>query len=117
MDAGTAPRTRPQLEAAADGTTYALDANGNAKGGVRTPPLDVPVDVLSGLPAPGGSVACLLSGTTEPIPPARLAALYSSPADYLAKFTKATDAAIKAGFVLPADRKAMIATAQPDRIG
>ncbi len=114
---GAAPPHAARLESAPDGKTYALDANGNAKGGVRTPPLDVPVDVLSGLPAPGGSVACLLAGTTEPIPPARLAALYSSRADYLAKFAKSTDAAIKAGFVLQADRKAMLATSQPDRIG
>jgi len=93
-----------------------LDANGNAKGGIRTPAVDVPVDVLSGMPSPGASVACLLAGSTTPIPPARLAQLYPSRADYLAKYTKATDAAIQAGFVLPADRKAMLADAQPDRI-
>ncbi len=96
--------------------TYVTDAVGNVEGGVRTPAVDAPVDVLSGLPAPNSSVICLLSGTTTPIPPATLAQRYPSRAAYLADYTKATDAAIKAGFVLPADRTALLAQAQPSRI-
>ena len=113
---GKAPPHSPVLEVDKDRKAYVLDANGNAKGGIRTPAVDVPVDVLSGMPSPGASVACLLAGSTTPIPAARLAQLYPSRADYLAQYTKATDAAIKAGFVLPADRKAMLDDAQPDRI-
>lgn len=113
---GKVPPHSPKLEIAKDRKSYVLDANGVAKGGIRTPAVDVPVDVLSGMPSPGASVACLLAGSTTPIPPARLAELYSSRADYLAKYAKSTDAAIKAGFVLPADRKAMLADAQPDRV-
>lgn len=114
---GIAPPHAPRLEVTPDRKAYELDANGNAKGGIRTPQVDVPVDVLSGLPSPGASVACILAGSTTPIPSAKLAELYPSRADYLTRYTKATDAAIKAGFVLPADRKTMLADAQPDRIG
>ncbi len=77
---------------------------------------DAPVDVLSGLPAPGASVICILFGTTTPIPAAQLTARYPTRDDYLAAYEKATDAAIDAGFVLPEDRKTALAEAQPDRI-
>ncbi len=115
---GTAPAKAARLETTKDGKGYVLDDLGIAKGGIRTPEVDVPVDVLSGLPPKSDSLplACLLAGTTTPIPSAKLASLYPSRAAYLDKFTKATDAAIAAGFVLPADRKAMLADAQPTRI-
>jgi hypothetical protein len=72
--------------------------------------------VLSGLPAPGASVICLLFGTTTPIAEDQLAARYSSREEYLAAYEAATDAAIDAGFVLPEDRDTALAEAQPDRI-
>lgn len=96
--------------------TFALDDVGNVLGGIRTPSVDVPVDVLSGLPAPGASVICILFGTTTPIPADQLAARYSSAEEYLAAYEEATDAAIEAGFVLPEDRDTALAEAQPDRI-
>lgn len=114
----TTPAKAARLETTKDGKGYVLDDLGIAKGGIRTPQVDVPVDVLSGLPPKSDSLplACFLAGTTTPIPTAKLASLYPSRAAYLDKFTKATDAAIAAGFVLPADRKAMLADAQPTRI-
>jgi len=115
-DGAVAPAA-PPLETAGTPATFALDDNGNVLGGVRTPHVDAPVDVLSGLPPEGASVICLLFGTTTPLPPERLAELYRSPEDYLAQFTAATDAAIVAGFILPEDRDAALAEAQPDRIG
>jgi hypothetical protein len=96
--------------------SFVTDSVGNVEGGVRTPAVDAPVDVLSGLPSPDSNIICLLSGSTVPIPAATLAARYPSRAAYLADYTKATDAAIRAGFVLPADRAALLAQAQPDRI-
>lgn len=111
------PRARP-FEVNAQGDGYVLDAHGNAKGGVRTPEVDVPVDVLSGLPAKGAtsSTACLLAGSTTPIPPGELASMYPSRSAYLQRYAAATDAAIRAGFVLPADRREMLADAEPSRI-
>ena len=52
------------------------DADGIALGGVRTPPVDVPVRVLSGVKGPSDSVICLLLGSTTPLPAERLAELY-----------------------------------------
>ncbi len=113
---GTAPPKAERLEVGKDGK-YVEDANGIARGGVRTPPVDVPVDRLSGIADAGGSLACFLAGSTKPLSAAQLKALYPSRQDYLDRFAKATDAAIKAGFVLPEDRQAMLDLAQPDRVG
>jgi hypothetical protein len=84
---------------------------------VRTPPVDVPVDVLSGNPGPDPSLLCQLFGSTRPLPPERLAALYPSRAVYLRRYTAAVDRTTKAGFALPADRDALLGYAQPSRIG
>ncbi|MBS1848736.1 MAG: hypothetical protein JST73_10705, partial [Actinobacteria bacterium] len=88
---GTPPAHSPALKVDAAKTDYVRDANGIAEGGIRTPQVDVPVDVLSGIPAPGGPTACMLSGTTRPIPDATLAKMYPSVADYNAAYAKATD--------------------------
>lgn len=44
-----------------------------AVGGVRTPPVDVPALVLTGEPGPSGEIICILSGSTLPMTPERLA--------------------------------------------
>ena len=80
------------------------------RGGIRTPHVDVPVAVLSGLGNGGGPIA-FLSGSTQPFDAAQLAELYPSRADYLARFAAATDAAVEAGFVLAADADEIIAVA------
>ena len=41
-------------------------ADGIALGGVRTPPVDVPVEALSGTPGPNPSTICLLLGSAPP---------------------------------------------------
>jgi hypothetical protein len=114
---GAAPPRAPRLDVV-DSPDVAVvrDADGIAKGGIRTPPVDVPVSVLSGAPGPNPSTICLLSGSDTPLPAARIAELYSSRAAYLKKFDRSADAVIKAGFVLPADRKALLAFAQPDQV-
>jgi hypothetical protein len=87
--------------------------DGIALGGIRTPLVDVPVATLSGEPTDTSSVICLLLGSTTTFDPARLAALYPTPEAYLLAYTQAADAAIAAGFVLPDDRAALLAAAQP----
>lgn len=96
----------PRLEV--DGDSFALDDVGNVRGGVRTPVVDAPADVLSGYAAPGASVICALFGRTLPLAEPR----WESQADYLAAYEAATDAAIAAGFVLPEDRAAVLAEAR-----
>lgn len=111
---GKPPPTAPRFDLS--NGQYVRSSDGIIEGGIRTPLVDVPVDVLSGSPAPKASLVCLLAGSTVPLPATTLARLYPSRHEYLKAFAKSTDAAIAAGFVLPADRKAMLAEAQPDRI-
>jgi hypothetical protein len=111
---GPAAPTAPLLEVEGDG--FVLDDNGNVRGGLRTPVVDAPVQVLSGSAAPEASLICSLFGRTLPMDPARIAALYGSLDDYLAAYAAATDAAIAAGFVLAEDRDAVLAEARPDLV-
>jgi hypothetical protein len=97
---GTRPPAAPRLELV-DGA-FVTDELGIARGGIRTPHVDVPVAVLSGLGNSGGPLA-FLAGSTVPFDADRLASLYTDRADYLARFGAATDAAVDAGFVLAAD--------------
>jgi hypothetical protein len=113
----TPPRTAPRIQVTANpAPTVQRDADGIALGGIRTPPVDVPVAAVSGVPGPNSSTICLLLGSAKPLPAARLAKLYSSRAAYLQKFTADTDATITAGFALPGDRATLLAFAEPQRI-
>ncbi len=103
---GPAAPSAPLLEVAGD--AFVLDSVGNVCGGVRTPVVDAPADVLSGSAAPGASVICGLFGRTLPLP----RPVWASQDEYLAAYTAATDAAIAAGFVLPEDRDAVLAEAR-----
>jgi hypothetical protein len=101
---------------AVEGGAFRRDADGIAEGGVRTPPVDVPVAVLSSEQGPTGGVICLLLGSTKPLPPDRLAELYPSQDAYLDAYREATDETIEAGFVLEEDRDAMLDAAEPERL-
>lgn len=114
---GVLPAAAPRLElTAAVPPAIARDADGIALGGIRTPPVDVPVEVLSGLPGPSPDLICLLLGSTTPLPAERLAALYASREDYVQRYAAAADAAIAAGFVLADDRVALLEFADPSLI-
>ena len=114
---GTVPVIAPHLEVT-DGVNREMsrDGDGIAIGGIRTPPVDVPIDVLSGSPGPSPSLLCLLLGSTRSMPPGRLARLYASRDAYVQRYNASADATIKAGFVLEADRAALIAFADPSRV-
>lgn len=111
-----APSAEP-LVVAEDGPrpVFVVDEVGNVVGGVRTPVVDVAVDVLSGFCSPGASLLCMLFGSTHPIPSETLRSRYATADDYLAAYDKAASIAIDAGFVLPEDRDELLADAQPDR--
>ena len=113
---GTSPVVAPRLEMNAAGSEIARDADGIALGGIRTPPVDVPVDVLSGAPGPNMVVLCLLLGSTTPLPDARLAQLYPNRALYEQRYAAATGQTIEAGYVLEADRDALVGFSQPGRV-
>src|SRR3984885_8211095 len=61
---GGAPPSAPSLELDAERTGYVVDEHGIARGGIRTPWVDVPTAVLAGLGQSGESFA-MLFGRTE----------------------------------------------------
>jgi len=104
---GESPPTVPALEfsgiglpSTADtanvGVIFKTDAQGNALGGLREPVITVPVATYIGN-------ACPLLGTSTPLLPSRLSALYPTHADYVAKMNAATVAAVKARFMTQRD--------------
>lgn len=105
---GKAPPSPPRMEivmgAAGSPPTLSLDANGNAKGGIRTPWQDVPTAKLSGFGNSGNPFAFLL-GSTEAYDAETLKRLYpGGKAQYLKAFDAALAKSVKAGFILPADQ-------------
>jgi Alpha/beta hydrolase domain len=117
LTSGKAPVVAPRLEVTPGATVQIRrTADGIALGGIRTPPVDVPVATLSGKQGPTPSTICLLLGSTKPFSAARLAQLYPSRAAYVERFDADADATIKAGFALPQDRAALLAFAEPSRI-
>ncbi len=97
---GPRPAASPRLEMR-DGT-FVTDDLGNVTGGIRTPPMDVPVAMLSGLGNSGHPISSLV-GTTRAFDADTLRTLYRSREDYLERFGLATASAVNAGFVLPDD--------------
>jgi hypothetical protein len=85
-----------------------LDANGIARGGVRTPWVEVPIARTSGL-GNEGSVMASLFGSGELFDAATLRRLYpAGAAQYLERFEASLDTAIRSGFVLPTDRQEIL---------
>ncbi len=114
---GELPPVAPRLDVTSgEAPEIRRDADGIALGGIRTPPVDVPVNVLSGVPGPKPVLLCILLGSTTPLPAERLAALYPSRADYVQRYAAAADSVIDAGFVLEADRDALLGFADPTAI-
>jgi hypothetical protein len=111
---GAPPPIAPRLEVA--NGAIVRDAHGNARGGIRTPQVDVPIATLSGDPQPGSLFASLF-GSTEPFDREKLARLYPSHDAYTAAFHAATDRAVRAGFILPADADLMKQAAASSDIG
>ena len=114
MTTGKAPVKAPRIDVEPGASPQIRrNADGIALGGIRTPPVDVPVATLSGVPGPNPSTICLLLGSTKPFSAARLKQLYSSRAEYLKRYKAHVDSTIKAGFALPGDRAALLAFAEP----
>jgi hypothetical protein len=110
---GVPPPRGPRIRTVSElDPTIVRDEHGNALGGIRTPPLDVPAATLSGEPPDGADVLCSLFGVTIPFDHATLTSLYGDRQAYLDAFDVALDEAIEAGFVRAADRPRLAAEAR-----
>lgn len=112
---GRAPRSAPRLEASGPPVVYALDANGNARGGIRTPQVDVPIATFTGLQS--GSILCALFGSTTPFDAAKLKTLYPTPKSFVSAYNKATNRAVRKGWLRRADAKLIKQWAATANIG
>jgi hypothetical protein len=90
-----APPAGPRFRFDASGA-LAKDRYGNALGGIRLPPIDVPV-------ARYETTVCGLGGVTVPFTDPEIHALYPTHADYVAQMQARTDAAVQGGWLLPPD--------------
>ncbi len=106
---GTPPPASPRIED--DGTDLVRDEYGNVLGGIRTPDVDAPTLGLTGANT-SGSVLCSLFGGSTPLTQAQLDQLYTDHDDYVAQVTESADAAVDAGFLLPADRDQIVDEAE-----
>ncbi len=117
LTTGKAPAAAPRIDVIPGAKPQVQrNADGIALGGIRTPPVDVPVAALSGAPGPNPSTICLLLGSTKPFSAPRVAELYRSRADYRKRFGARANETIRAGFALPKDRAALLAFAEPSRV-
>jgi hypothetical protein len=108
---GTPPPRAPRLELDSERPGFLVDADGIARGGIRTPWVEVPAAVLSGLGQSGETFA-LLFGRTEPFDEQALAERYpGGRSEYLERFEAALDGTVAAGFILDDDRSEILGVA------
>jgi len=100
---GVAPPKGARIEIA--NGAIARDEFGNAKGGIRSPYVDVPtVRYIASAPATDSSnMFRRLIGLEEPIPKEKLRALYKSKEEYLSRFNKGIDRMVAERWLMPAD--------------
>jgi len=115
---GAAPSEAARLELTEEGSAFVADQHGIALGGIRTPWVDVPVAVLSGLGQEGGAGFTFLFGTTRAFSAQQLGQLYPGGRDsYLKQFGESLAQAVNRGFILEADAaeiKLLAAAAYPE---
>jgi hypothetical protein len=112
---GKAPQQSPRLDMSSS-TTLVTDRNGEAVGGIRTPQVESPIAVVSGVPAGGGGF-CVLFGKTAPFSSTTLAKLYPTHATFVRKWDRAVAADVAARYLLPADAKNLDRVAANSAIG
>ena len=78
-----------------------VDEHGNVVGGVRSPYVDVPTSTWFG--AATGASFCFIAGYERPFSPEKLAQLYSSKADYVAKVEASTRSLVEQRFITEED--------------
>jgi hypothetical protein len=85
------------------------DADQNVRGGLRLPPMEVPVATYVGN-------ECNLVGRMTQFDAAKLASLYPTHADYVAQMRAATDRAVATGIMVPEDGERLMTLAETSTI-
>lgn len=116
---GIAPPSAPPLELAGphDDPVLVTDDAGNAVGGVRTPCVEAPTQILTGVVDNPVSRIHLLFGATRPIAPGVLLERYGSSHEYENAYRAAVERAIAERFALAADSSELMADASPELVG
>ena len=109
IEDGVAAPAAPQFERNLDGTLK-RDAGGELLGGILLPQLAVPTAQNSGFNSGPGT--CMLTGFHHDYNPAELKARYHDHARYVREVEKATQAVLKAGFILPFDAEQIMKSAK-----
>jgi alpha/beta hydrolase family protein len=89
---------------------FVVDHNGNAKGGVRTPYVDVPTARWVG--AKSGPFVCLFHGYKFPFASARLQQLYGSHAGYVKSVRASATSLVRQRWLTPADGEQIVHEAE-----
>jgi hypothetical protein len=102
------PPMQPRIDFRGDPPEIMRDDNGNARGGIRLPQVEVPLAHNSAIQrAP--DVFARLVGSHKAFPVDKVRQLYDSRDDYLARYERATRAAEETGVILPRDVDAVVA--------
>jgi hypothetical protein len=96
---GEEPPRVPLLETEGNPPQIARDEHGNARGGVRLPPVDVPIATVTGWGDGPHFVA--IAGTNVPFSAEKLRALYPDHDTYVARVRAAAEAEVAAGTLHP----------------
>lgn len=115
---GGAPVTAPQISLTEDSTVM-RDSRGNALGGIRLAPFEVPTALDTGVNSnvPGAGGLCFLNGTHIPFDTEILNSLYPDRRTYLHAFDEAVKQNVRDGYLLPEDAKELRADARSSIIG
>ena len=116
---GVTPPRGARIELEADGRTVKRDANGNARGGVRSVFVDVPTaSIMPTSLAPGGVVRnpCAYAGYQLDFSPKKLQQLYRTHARYVQQVTADTDKLVRKRLLLPESARELVAAAQDSNI-
>jgi hypothetical protein len=107
MSTGKPPRRQPLVEFAGDPPQVVRDEHGIAKGGIRLPQVEVPLETNSAIPL-GADVYSILGGSSSPFPAEKVRMLYRNRGEYVEEFAIAARAAQNAGVLLPRDVAALV---------
>jgi hypothetical protein len=106
ITSGTPPPEAPRMDVKLENGKPVVqrDSRGIGIGGIRTAAITEPVAAYSGVPADTSNTICSLFGSTHPFDPATVKQTYPTKSDYEAKYARATDQNIQAGYVYSGDR-------------